>query len=232
MLSTQWVEAYQKMLDTFAPAVAAKAPFRITETNSYYFTGVQDASDTHASALWALDYLHWWAAHGAAGLNFFNGDDVHIPDARAGTNGQCWFAAFWSSPAGYHVHPLGYAMKAFDLGCHGAMVPVKVASADGLNMTAYAVLDDDKHLYLTLINKENGEHPRDAGITLFINGYEPVESITLAASDNDLASTDTETLGNGRIADDGGWTGTWTPMAGRTLTLPAGSATIVRFAPH
>ncbi len=54
-----------------APVAAAGMRYRLTESNDY-LTGVPGASDAFASALWALDYLHWWAAHGAAGVNFHN----------------------------------------------------------------------------------------------------------------------------------------------------------------
>jgi hypothetical protein len=229
MLSSKWTEKYQSMFDVFGPAAAAaKVPFRIDETNSFYASGAKDVSDTHASALWALDYLHWWASHGAAGINFHTGD-AGAPGNEAAS---CWYAAYWSSPDGYHAHPLGYAIKAFDAGSHGAILPVKLANFDNVNLTAYAVLGDDKNLYLTLINKENGEHPKDANITLYIDGYDAVESLALAAAQNDVASTDTETLGNARIGDDGSWAGTWTAIGGKTLTVAAGSATVVRLSPR
>ena len=73
-------------------------PFRLTESDDYTH-GVTNASDTFAAALWALDYMHWWAAHGAQGINFQNTEwlrtDTFYPDA-AGT---------------FQIHPKAYAIK-------------------------------------------------------------------------------------------------------------------------
>ena len=54
-----------------APVTAAGLRYRLTESNDY-LGGVEGASNAFASALWALDHMHWWAAHGAAGVNFHN----------------------------------------------------------------------------------------------------------------------------------------------------------------
>src|SRR5204862_535009 len=71
---------------TLAPVVAAGLRYRLTESNDYLF-GVPGASDAFASALWALDHLHWWAAHAAAGVNFHNKQwlrtDTIVPDPDA-----------------------------------------------------------------------------------------------------------------------------------------------------
>lgn len=113
MLSRGWVAGYQTFHDGFAPGVLATGiPYRLGETNSFWNGGRADASNTFTAALWALDYLHWWAAHGANGLNFHTGDYV----ARNETNTRCMYAAFWSTERGYEAKPLAYALKAFDLG--------------------------------------------------------------------------------------------------------------------
>ena len=69
--------------NNLAPVAAAGLRYRLTESNDY-LTGVPGASNAFASALWALDHLHWWAAHGAAGVNFHNKQwlftDTIVPD--------------------------------------------------------------------------------------------------------------------------------------------------------
>ena len=67
-----------------APVVAAGLPYRLTESNDY-LGGVPGASDAFASALWALDYLHWWAAHAAGGVNFHNKQWLLHRHDRAGS---------------------------------------------------------------------------------------------------------------------------------------------------
>src|SRR5436189_877903 len=80
-----------------APVAAAGLRYRLTESNDY-LGGVPGASDAFASALWALDHLHWWAAHGAAGVNFHNRRGLCtatvVPDPARGR--------------GYVINPKGY----------------------------------------------------------------------------------------------------------------------------
>ena len=98
-----------------APVRAAGLRYRLTESNDY-LTGVPGASNAFAAALWALDHLHWWAAHGAAGINFHNKQwlytDTIVPDPAAAGR--------------YAVTPKGYGIKAFTLGSAG---PVRPADA-------------------------------------------------------------------------------------------------------
>jgi hypothetical protein len=97
MLAPAAYGTYEKIRQGIADAVAGTpVSFRLTETNSFWFSGIKGASDSYASALWGLDYLHWWTSHGAAGLNFHTGDRtggaVSLP---------CRYAAFVSSAQGY-----------------------------------------------------------------------------------------------------------------------------------
>lgn len=62
----QWL--YNKNL---APVLSHNLAYRLTESNAY-LGGIDGASNSFTGALWALDYMHWWAAHGAAGINFHN----------------------------------------------------------------------------------------------------------------------------------------------------------------
>ncbi len=59
-----------------------------------------------------LDYLYWWAAHQATGVNFHTGDKVAAGEQQT----PCWYAIFRSAPDGYEINPIAYAIKAFDLG--------------------------------------------------------------------------------------------------------------------
>ena len=104
MLSPAWLRNYEHLHKKMAePVLSEGLPFRFTEANDHYSGGIPDASDTFAGALWALDFLHWWAAHDARGVDFHNTQwvvsDVITPD----TNG------------GFKMNPKGYGLKAFDL---------------------------------------------------------------------------------------------------------------------
>lgn len=225
MLSAKWTESYQKMYDAFVPAAKkAGVAYRIEETNSFFNGGAKDVSDTLASALWALDYMYWWASHDAAGLNFHTGDNVAAGEDLT----PCRYALFWSKDGGYDVHPIGYAIKAFDLGSHGTIVQ---AHSDRENLATYAVRGTDGHLYVTLVNKDAKE-PADVKVT---PGAVPsaARTITLTGPSNDLAATSGVTLGGSAIGPDGNWDGNWTSQPGIAgdgtviVQLPPASAAVV-----
>src|SRR5574340_1205018 len=162
MLSPAWIEQhYDAFYRAFAPTAASNGlPYRLEETNNFT-GGAKDASDTFTAALWALDYLHWWAAHGAAGINFHNRRwilNTTIYPVSTRDDGL---------KSGYKVHPIAYGMKAFDVGGHGAEVPVTVTNPDVLNLSAYAVRDAG-NLFVTIINKEGGA--REANVAIVASG--------------------------------------------------------------
>jgi hypothetical protein len=232
MLSDAWVKLYQGVYDGFAPeAIAAKLPYRIEETNSFFNGGKEGASDTFTAALWGLDYLHWWTQHGAAGINFHTGDKV----AAGAQSAICRYAAYVSTTGGYDVHPVGYAIKAFDLGGHGEMISLTCQSAAGLNVSAYGVLGTDNALYVTLINKEHGSAGRDAAVALNPGRpYAHAEVQFLTNASHDIADKTGITLGGAAVNEDCTWAGKWTSLqppsqVGQfTVTVPAASAAIVK----
>ncbi|MDE3066980.1 MAG: hypothetical protein KGJ60_05440 [Verrucomicrobiota bacterium] len=231
MLSAAWLAHYGKFYRIFGAAAQSNGlPFRFDEANSFYNGGAENVSDTFASALWALDFMRWWAARGAGGVNFHTGDRV----AAADMNKPCRYAAFWTSPRGYDVHPIGYGIKAFDLGGHGYALPATLSNADNLNLTAYAVRGAGT-LWVTLINKEHGPDARDADVTIIADGISRRgRVIFLTAPVGDVAVKTGVTLGGATIGDDGSWHGKWKAVgsseAGRcVLKVPAASAAIVKF---
>ncbi len=224
MLSPEWLTANQRLYDKMAvPVLKDGFPYRFTEANDHYSGGVPGASDTFAGALWALDFLHWWAAHGTRGVDFHNTqwvvNDVITPDA----NGRLT------------INPKGYGLKAFDLSSHGSIEPVTLSNPDGVNLTAYAVRGEGEHL-VTLINREHGPGAREAKVTLALP--EPAgraEVIYLTAASGDAAAKNGVTLGGATINADGPWLGKWSPLKANQpgqymLKVPATSAAIVRVA--
>jgi hypothetical protein len=227
MLSDEFTGKYQKLHDGFVPlAISNGLPYRLEEVNNYFNGGATNVSNTFASALWGLDFMYWWAAHHAAGLNFHTGDKVAAGNSLQPSK----YTAYFSATKGYYIRPLGYAIKAFDLGSHGKLIPATVSNPSQLNLTAYAVLGDDKNLYLTLINKEHGQTGRDAGISIVKNsaGFTRRQVIFISAPANDVAATNGETLGGAAIQNDGSWNGKWTPLDSSTVEVPAASAAIVK----
>ncbi len=232
LLSTNLVSMYQRLYDAFVPTARASGlQYRLEEANSYSNGGAAGASDAFASALWGLDYMYWWAAHGADGINFHTGGYVDGMRSPAPMK----YVVFWNSMEGFTSRPLGYAIKAFDLGSHGQLVPVHFSSnADQINLTAYGVLSADGRLYITLINKETAR-PCNASVTIASgSSYIRGQVTFLTAPHGDITATAGVTLGSAPIKDDGSWSGTWTSLAAPlnkglfSVKVPAASAAIVQ----
>lgn len=228
MLSSAWVKLYQGVYDGFVPqALAAKLPYRLEETNTFFNGGKEGASDTFTAALWGVDYMYWWASHRATGINFHTGDKVAAGEESA----PCRYAAYLSVPGGYDVHPVGYAIKTFDLGGHGTLILLKSEPEDAV-VSAYAVLSADKELHVTIINKSHGSDAHDAKITLNTGkSYEKGQALFLANASHDIADKTGITLGGAPIGDDASWKGQWSPLPsssrGFTITVPAASAAVI-----
>jgi hypothetical protein len=210
-------------LNNLAPVVAAGLRFRLTESNDY-LVGVAGASNAYAAALWALDHLHWWAAHGAAGVNFHNRQWLYtatiVPDP--------------ANPGAYTINPKGYGIKAFTLGSAGQVKPVQIQNPDDTNLTAYCIGGASEY-YVTIINKTHGADAADAAVTIVPPGpgVQAAEVMTLAGGEPGDARGINATLGGATITGDAPWNGKWStlpvdPLAGITLTVKATTATIVK----
>lgn len=231
MLSDRFTKVYQKLYDSFVPlALSNGLPYRLEEVNNYFNGGATHVSDTFASSLWGLDFMYWWAKHQAEGVNFHTGDRVAAGNALQASK----YTAFFSTTNGYRVRPLGYGIKAFDLGGHGSFLPMTLSNSDNLNLHAYAVLARDTNIYVTLINMDHGGNAQAATVKLQPGpAYQFGESISLAQSSNDLAATSGVTLGDAQISTDGNWLGQWKSLGHEktgtfTVSVPPASALVVR----
>jgi len=213
-----------------APLVAMGVPYRMTEANDCLH-GVPGASNGFASALWVLDYMHWWAAHRMAGVNFHNNPwlptDTIVPDPNPCTSAGC---------ANYRVTPKAYGIKAFSLGGDGYVEPVAIANPQKINLTAYAV-GSARDLFVTIINKTHSTtHDTDAAAVIIqAAGFEGarVDSMVLTDGEPGNAGLAKVTLGGATISNDAAWPGKWTSL-GRVhngkfaLTVESTTAVIVR----
>lgn len=212
------------------PLVAMGVPYRMTEANDCLH-GVMGASDGFASALWALDYMHWWAAHHMAGVNFHNNPwiptDTIIPDPNPCGPDGC---------GNYRVSAKAYGMKAFALGSHGFVEPVKIANAKHINLTAYAV-GTAKSLFVTIINKTHSttHDATKAMVTIEAPGFDGARVAYIVLTDGAPrnAALMRATLGGGTITNDAPWDGKWAQLGnvknGRiALTVWSTTAAIVK----
>jgi hypothetical protein len=234
MLSGEFLDVYAKLHDGFVPAArAAGLPYRLEEANSYFNGGAQDASNTFAAALWGLEFMYWWAAHDAAGVNFHTGDRVSMNNDYQTPR----YATFVSAPEGFEIRPLAYALKAFDLGAHGRLVPLTLDKATSINVTAFGALANEGNAYVTIINKEHGDGARDASVTIAVPKgarWTKAEMISLQAPHGDVVATTGITLGGAAIEKDGHWKGSWQSLRASIrrgkveINVPAASAVVVR----
>ena len=225
MLSKEWDSDNYPALDRQVVLPVMKDGFlvRLTESDDYTH-GVSGASDAFASALWALDYMHWWAAHNARGVNFQNTEwlatDTFHPD----------------SSGNYEINPKAYGIKAFDLGGHGQVEPVDVSNANDLDLTAYAV-GTATDTYVTIINKEHGPGARAASVTIRARGSlaGDFKAMFLEAPGGDVGATSGVTLGGAPIVNSAPWRGEWTVLdppdnSPCVVMVPATSAVVIKIA--
>lgn len=234
LLAAKMDESYNGFYKAFVPAAEkAQLPYRLEEANSMFHGGAAGVSNSFASALWGLDFMHWWAAHGAEGINFHTGDHFTAdPDQVPGG-----YDISYSTSDGLQTHPMGYALKMFSFSNEGKSVPVSVEPSGALNLTAYGVLAPDGDLVLTIINKESAAataNPQGAQVHFNLGtGFTVKQWVMLQSPGNDATLVSGETLGGGPISGDGSWTGHWTtaaaPAGDFTLNLPASTAVVVRF---
>ncbi|HEU6449386.1 MAG TPA: hypothetical protein VFV23_13220 [Verrucomicrobiae bacterium] len=232
MLAPAAYGTYEKIYQGIAAAITnTSVGYRFSECNSYWFSGLKGASDSYASALWAVDYLHWWTDHGADGLDFHNGDrtggELSMP---------CRYAAFVSAKNGYEARPLAYGMKLFDLGGHGKSLAVNVSETT--NLVAYAALETNI-ISVTIINKAHGSSAKKQMVKIKFDTLpraSKVEAIFLRAGNDDIADGSGDvTLGGAPIEADGSWNGRWKRLPRSavsdnviTITMPPASAAVVK----
>jgi hypothetical protein len=225
MLSKNWDSDNYPALDhqVLLPVKQDGFSVRLTESDDYTH-GVSGASDAFASALWALDYMHWWAAHNARGVNFQNTEWLATDTFHPDTSGN------------YQINPKAYGMKAFDLGGHGRVEPVVVGNVDNLDLTAYAV-GTATDVSVTIINKEHGPGARAAVVTIKPESFLPgtVKVMFLEAPADDVGATSGITLGGAPIMNNAPWRGQWKLLdppahASCVVTVPATSAVVVKMA--
>jgi hypothetical protein len=238
MLSATFSDREQNLYQSFVPEVEAVGlKYKLEETNSFWGGGAENVSNTFASALWGLDYLYWWASHGAQGINFHTGeefvDESNVSDVHHQPR-RFWYAVFRTSSNGYAVQPLAYALKAFDLCSKGTTIPVAISPAKQ-DLRVYGVLGRDKFLYLTVINKSIHGNRKKVLIEE-PPGYGKAESMTLSVQGRNLAATSGVTLGGASIGTGGTWPGEWRALrlerkTGRlVVALQPASAMMIRLA--
>jgi hypothetical protein len=191
-----------------------KLRYRLTEASAFNNGGGNTNGQSFSTALWELDFCHWWAQRGCAGVNPFNRPvDYSAPMQLDYTSGN-WTAM-----------PYAYGLKAFNLGGHGLPFTNTAAffvNPGGINLTAYGVLSvDGRHLYVTVINKTfDGAGASAATVTIPAprNFSSPTNAQYLLLScmpdgqEGNATNLQTAYLGGATIPNSGKWNGAWSPL--------------------
>jgi hypothetical protein len=226
MLSSAWdTLRYPAYYDKIgATALSLGIPYRLTELNSFVanYPGTWGGHNAYATALFAVDCMHWWAVHQCMGVN------LHTVIGKY--NGT----VYRDSKGNYQIYPIAYGIKAFDIGGHGQVDAVSITNPDLLNLTAYAVTGSNRDLFVTVINKEHDAGARSAVVTIDPGdlSFGAAEAMFLAQANGDAGATNNMTLGGASIANNAPWSGKWTPLKpekrGCVVIVPAASAAIVK----
>lgn len=219
MLSSSWVDnEYSTLFNaTLKPVLDEGLPCRLAESNSFS-SGCEIGSTSFATALFSLDYMHWWAKNKCSGVNFHNKQWVlNAPITMDKITGDLLIA------------PVGYGIAAFGLGGHGYVLPINVNKDKNFNITVYAVRDKND-IYVTLINKEYGDDAIKAAVSISLNrDVQNVETLDLLSPNNRPDCQDAM-LGGEKITSVEDWKGKWNLVSDKKMkfeVLPT-SALIVK----
>lgn len=198
MLSSSWVDnEYPTLYNAILkPVLDEGFSYRLAESNSFS-SGCDGGSNCFATALFSLDYMHWWAENKCAGVNFHNKQWVlNAPITMNEVTGEL------------SVNPVGYGIAAFKLSSNGHVQPITVKKDKSLNVTAYAV-KNGKDIYVTLINKEHGTDAEDAKVTINLDANaQKIETLALISPEN-IPLSQKVTLGGAVISNSEDWNGKW-----------------------
>jgi hypothetical protein len=236
LLSDKVHSTYESAYANIGAKLAAQSfPYRIDELNNCARGGALDSSDTYAATLWALDCTHWWAAHHIAGMNFHTGEFLK-PD---GTFGAPYYSAFVHEDdgLGLKIRPQAYAYLAFKQGARGQCLPIQLKKGAGYDFDAYAYCDRDGSVYVTLINKSNGDHAKSASVSIFLSDNAKIghpQRMDLKQKESDPAAKGNITFGDSAIDSQGCWVGRWTAVTDAsahalTVEVAPTSATLLHF---
>jgi hypothetical protein len=235
LLSSAFHDKIQTRADILVNAAKPlKIPAIMDEANSVSCEGQDGTSDVYASSLWAVDDELMIASTGIRGEYF------HSAIARCGAPKPFYkaytpFCAATDADAAAGrliAHPEYYGLLMLQQIGTGHFVPI--SNPDTATLRAYAVKNGSR-LRLVLDNLTDPKKTGSRSVTVKLDGaYTQGSLLRLSASS--LSSKTGITLGGAKVASDGTFPGTATSavtVSGSTLTLtlPAGTATLVTLNP-
>src|SRR6185312_2247859 len=174
-------------------SLASGIPYRLVEVNSCFGGGKPGMSDTFASALWGLDLMFTLADAGGAGINWQTGVN-HLGFISS-------YSPVWDDQhSHYSARPLYYALLAFSIAGLGKRIPATY-DAGNVNLRAWAAMDRNGSVWLTLINKDLTQ---EANVRVRpMRKFERGEALELTAPA--VEAKEGVTLGGASVSTDGTW---------------------------
>ena len=227
-LSSNWLTTnYNDVNNSIVGSL--NVPYRFTECSAFD-NETNSGNQCFATALWAVDFFHWWARHGCAGVNPF-------------TRTAQYNAPIYFDGANYIAEAYAYGMKAFGLGSSGNVIYTSkflVNNPGNINVTAYGVVVNSNHLYVTVVNKTFNEVgsqvasvsiPAPTGFKVQSARYIVLSGGPTPGSTGNATMTGA-CLGGAEFPNDGTpWSGTWTNLAvtngGVALVVQPATAVII-----
>ncbi len=207
-LSSNWLTTNYNTVNSSIVG-SLTVPYRFTECSAFD-NETNSGNHIFAIALWAVDFFHWWARHGCAGVDPF-------------TRTVQYNSAIYYDGANYSAVAYAYGMKAFGLGSTGNVIYTSkflVNNPSNINVTAYGVVNSN-HLYVTVVNKTfddigsqvaNVSIPAPNGFTVQSARYIVLSGGATPGSIGNATQTGA-CLGGAEIPNDGSnWSGTWTNL--------------------
>jgi hypothetical protein len=197
-------------------ATRAGLPFRLTEFNSVTCRGLDDVSNTFATALWAPDALFELLKAGVGGVN------VHV--RRGAVN-----APFEFGRAGLSARPLLYGLILFArmLGPGARLLPLNVTAPKADHIKVWGVALSHRRLRMLVINK--GARPGVISLRISRAGDASVQRLRAPS----LTEASGVTLAGQTLDGRGAWSGRSViqtlrhTSGGYRLAVPAHSAAML-----
>lgn len=217
MLSRSWTnKEYPALHHAVAkPVMELGEAYRLSESNSFS-GGLEGGSNCFATALFALDYLHWWSEHQCSGVDFHN--KQWVLNAPIGMD---------TETGSLYVNPVGYGIAAFSIGGTGYVQPVTAENRGQVNITYYAVRNGNE-IYLTLINKEYGNNGKEVEVDIELDKEASDIRTMLLASPEDSPLSLKATLGGSEISGSKPLNANWEKADGLTFRCRPATALIIK----
>ena len=223
-------------LKTWVVNNGVKSGFHLNEANSYWGGGKPGLCDSHASALWVLNFLFTCAQNDACrGVSLHGGNRApYTPIAYKTSESEVTHKREGTRPKDHlvieEIRPEYYGLSLFAMAAEGAVRETKNTSAAPHNtLFSYAIAPKGGGMNVVLVNTSVGTR-----FSTRLNFGVAVKEATLSRLTGDsLESTTSTRLGGAKITTEGEWTPVPEPLKslvddGLQVSVPPFSAVLIK----